>query len=103
MSSEAMVNSEEQMSGEIQLKCDGEDCENSVEDTRSNLVDAGWTWREGSVHGLFRITAVECQVCDVDIEEIWEDRKGQAKDVHSKPSGRDRHQTTLETRGDNQS
>jgi hypothetical protein len=82
----------------IELECDGEDCDYTEEDTRAEFVEKGWRWNEGSRNGLFRITAAQCPDCDIDIEQVWEEKKQQIAQVHQGESS-PKSQTTLDEAG----
>jgi hypothetical protein len=93
------MNPEQQMEQEIQLGCEGEDCDNQDRDTRAELVEKGWNWKEGSLHGLFNIFAAECPECsDVDVKQIFDEKVDDVEKMynkHSSESSRDPAQTKL--------
>jgi hypothetical protein len=89
------VNPEQQMQETVKLECDAEDCGNSEEDTRAELVEKGWKWNEGTRNGLFRITAAQCPDCNFDFKQVWEDKKQQVAKVHQHESNPN-SQSTLE-------
>lgn len=96
---------EEQLNQEITLRCDGRDCKKQKTDKRKNLVEDDWAWKEGSVHGLFRITGVQCPECDIDIQKVYKQEKEEAinyyedqnkgEDKDLKMSSKHKNQKTL--------
>jgi hypothetical protein len=69
------VNPEQVFEEEVQLICSKDECDNVGRDTRAELQEEGWSWQEGSLHGLFSIKAVECPDCEVDIESVYQEKK----------------------------
>lgn len=95
-----LENPEEAMDEEIKLQCDGDGCDNEATAERAELVERGWEWKEGSVTGLFKIFAVQCPECDIDIPTVFEKKKDSLEDYyekHESPPGRSKspNQTTL--------